>query len=55
MIDEIFAMIMKEARARKGKNLIKNIATVYMEVTERILAAVEGIRAQERRHKKNET
>lgn len=54
MIDEIFAMIMKEARARPGKNLVKNIATVCIEVTERIIAAVDGIRQQERREKKNE-
>lgn len=52
MIDEIFAMIMKEARQRRGKNLIKNISIVCMEITERILAAVEAIR-QEQSKKNN--
>jgi len=54
MIDHIFADIMKEARERPGKDLIKNIATVSMEIAERIMAAMEGIRAQEREDKFNE-
>lgn len=49
MIDEIFSMIMKEARERPGKDMVKKIATVSMEISQRIIAAMEGIRAEERR------
>jgi len=55
MIEEIFEMIMKEARARPGKDLIKNIATVSMDIAERIMPAMEGIRAEERRKEQYET
>lgn len=54
MIEEIFEMIMKEARSRKGKDMVKNIATVSMEISQRLMAAMEGIRDQERREKENE-
>lgn len=39
MIDEIFEMIMKEARARPGKNLVFNINDVFRELSDRILEA----------------
>jgi len=48
MIDQIFADIMKEARERPGKDMIKKIATVCMEISQRIIAAMEAIRADER-------
>lgn len=54
MIDEIFADIMKEARSRKGKDLIKNLYAVSMEIGQRLFAAMEGIRSQEREDKFNE-
>lgn len=54
MIDEIFAMIMKEARDRPGKDMVKKITTVSMEISQRIFVAMEGIRQQERRDKKDE-
>jgi len=49
MIDKIFADIMKEARERPGKDLYKKLVIVCMEITERILAAGEGIRDEQRR------
>lgn len=49
MIDQIFADIMKEARERPGKDMIRNIATVSMDLNSRIIAAMEGIREDERR------
>lgn len=55
MIDQIFADIMKEARERPGKDMIKKIATVSMEISQRIMAAMEGIRDQERREKNDQT
>jgi len=54
MIDQIFADIMKEARERPGKDLCKKIATVSMEIMQRVMAAGEGIREQERRDKEDE-
>jgi len=54
MIDEIFADIMKEARERPGKDLVKNLATVSMEIGQRLMAAIEGIRETERRKKQHE-
>ena len=54
MIDQIFADIMKEARERPGMDLSKNIATVSMEIGQRLMAAIEGIRETERREKESE-
>lgn len=54
MIDQIFADIMKEARSRKGKDLIKNLYNVSMEIGSRLFAAMEAIRAEERRIQKDE-
>ena len=55
MIDKIFAMIMKEARSRKGKDLVGNVYTVFMEIGTRTLAALNHIRDEERSKKKDET
>ena len=54
MIDEIFEMIMKEARERPGKDLVKQIATVQMDLHLRIGKAMEDIRDQERRQDNTE-
>lgn len=54
MIDKIFVDIMKEARSRKGKDLVKNLATVSMEILMRLMAAIEGIRLNERSKEKDE-
>lgn len=54
MIDEIFAMIMKEARARPGKDLVGNVYTIFMEIGTRTLAALNHIRDQEKEEKENE-
>ena len=54
MIDEIFADIIKEARSRKGKDLVKNLATVSMEISMRLMAAIEGIRLNERSKEEHE-
>lgn len=54
MIDEIFAMIMKEARSRKGKTLISNISFVLMEINSKVRSAMEDIRDEERRKKNDE-
>lgn len=54
MIDEIFAMIMKEARERPGKDLVPKIYTVYTEISGRILAVLDHLRQEERREKENE-
>lgn len=55
MIDQIFADIMKEARSREGKDLIRNLYTVSMEIGQRLFAAMEGIRQEERRKEEDET
>lgn len=49
MIDEIFAMIMKEARHRPGKDLVKNIYSVFMDLGARTLAVMDHLRDKERR------
>jgi len=54
MIDQIFADIMKEARERPGKDMIKKIAAVSMEISQHIIAAMEAIREQERRDEEDE-
>jgi hypothetical protein len=54
MIDEIFADIMEEARSRGGKDLIRNLYTVSLELGQRLFAAMEGIRQDERRKEKDE-
>lgn len=54
MIDEIFADIMQEARARPGKDMVKKIYTVSTEIAQRLFAAIEGIKEAERRAKENE-
>lgn len=54
MIDQIFEMIMKEARLRPGKDLVSNIYTVFMEVSERVNKAMEELREQERRNQADE-
>jgi len=53
MVDQIFSDIMKEARSRKGNDLIPKIYSVYMELGLRTLAAMEGIREEERRQQRD--
>lgn len=53
MIDQIFEMIMQEARNRPGKDLAANIYTVKMELTERLIKAIEIIRLDEARVQRN--
>lgn len=54
MIDEIFEMIMKEARARPGKDLILNINKVLLEISDRLITTQENLREFQRRHKDHE-
>ena len=54
MIDQIFEMIMREARTRHGPDLVSNIATVYGEVSSKIMEAMAQIREEERREKTDE-
>lgn len=54
MIDEIFEMVMKEARSRPGNDLVKKTYCVIAEVHTRLMEAMEEIRADERRDKKHE-
>jgi len=54
MIDEIFEMIMKEARTRKGKDLILNINHVWSELSTRVMTTMEKLREQERRENHHE-
>lgn len=49
MIDEIFEMIMKEARAKPHKDLALNINLVLLEVFTKLLPIQENIREAERR------
>lgn len=43
MIDEIFEMIMKEARSRKGETLELQTLLVFLEVQEKVFAAVKTL------------
>lgn len=54
MIDEIFELILKEARSREGKDLALNIYTVLMDLHIQLFPAIEAIREQQRREKKDE-
>lgn len=54
MIDHIFADILKEARQRPGKDLVRNVYGVLMDIHLRVLPALEQIRAQERRKENDE-
>lgn len=49
MIDEIFEMIMKEARAKPQKDLVLNINLVLLEIFTKLLTVQENIREAERR------
>lgn len=49
MIDEIFEMIMKEARARSGKDLGLKLNTVFLEVSDKVISAQDMLRNAERR------
>lgn len=55
MIDQIFEMIMKEARGRPGKDLVSKINTVLLEVNAMVTKAMEDIWDQESRRKRDET
>lgn len=54
MIDEIFEMIMKEARAKPHKDLALNINLVLLEIFTKLLPVQENIREAKRRKKINE-
>lgn len=54
MIDEIFKIIMTEARARPGKDLASKIQNVLLEVDMKVIEAVENIIETERREKIDE-
>ena len=43
MIDEIFEMIMKEARSRKGQDLQTAMMMVMFEVQDKVSAAINSI------------
>lgn len=50
MIDQIFEMIMKEARARPGNDLILKINKVLLEVFDKVNSAQDNLRRFKRRH-----
>jgi len=54
MIDQIFELIMKEARSREGKDLLSNIGTVLLEVDKKVMDAMERLPEEERRRKRHE-
>lgn len=54
MIDDIVEMILKEARARKGKDLVGQINSVMNEATTKIMGILDNIREEERREKEDE-
>lgn len=54
MIDDIFAAIIKEARSRPGKDMVKKLYTVSMEIGTRLMAVMDQIREEEGREKKDE-
>lgn len=54
MIDDIFEMIMKEARDRPGKDLARKIIMVLLEVTDKVTSARENLTKFERRHPDHE-
>lgn len=44
MIEEIFEMIMKEARRRKGETLELQMLLVLLEVQEKVLGAIKTLK-----------
>ncbi|MBA7603613.1 hypothetical protein ES703_10727 [subsurface metagenome] len=54
MIDEIFEMILKEARSKPQKDLALNIDLVLLDLFVMLLGAKENIREIERRKKIDE-
>jgi len=54
MIDDIFEMIMKEARSRHGNDLASKIQNVLLEVDMKVIACMENIWEGERRKKIDE-
>lgn len=47
MIDEIFQLIMKEARSRKGHTLELQTLLVFIEVQEKVFATIKTLRVQD--------
>ena len=47
MIDEIFDMIMKEARTRKHPSLFVNVMTVFSELTEKLCQALGQMKVED--------
>lgn len=55
MIDEIFELILKEARSRKGTDLVSKIYAVHMEIAEKVNETMFNIRKEQREAKKHES
>lgn len=49
MIDEIIRLIILEASSRKGQNLVNKIATVEMEIMQRMIKILCCLREEERK------
>ena len=47
MIDEIFELIMKEARTREDPSLYVNVLTVYSELSEKVFQAMTQFRVED--------
>jgi len=47
MIEEIFEMIMKEARSRKGLSLELNIMMVHFELLDKVCGAIKGLTVED--------
>ena len=47
MIDEIFEMLMKEARSRKGQNLEVDMMMVLFEVTDKVCSALKCLQVED--------
>ncbi|MBA7630360.1 hypothetical protein ES703_37882 [subsurface metagenome] len=54
MIDEIFEMIMKEARARPGKGIVRKVFMVIHEVEIKVTNAMDILVEDERRRRQDE-
>jgi len=54
VMDQIFEMIMKEARSREGKNPVSKISSVLLEINAMVFRAVEIFEENERKEKNDE-
>lgn len=55
MIDEIVDLILKEARTRKGNDLVTNIHNVTLQVTLKVIQILDQTRQEERRQRHYES